>query len=234
MNALNHADAVPQSDWTEHTYPKPDPESYARWFVGKEFTSNWVEWKLGLWKTLAARVTARAPRILEVGSWEGRSAITWLNLLPESRITCIDHWHNMGHHEARFSKNVAEYGSRVRKIRAPSREGLERLLSERQGFDLIYIDGDHTRDATLRDSVLAWPMLRRNGVWLWDDYLWETHLPSKERPAEAIDWFIADHRNDLEIVHRGFQVAGVKKVRPPLIDNGPARKLASLFRRKRV
>jgi len=208
---------------TERGYPQPESSFYEPWFAGKEFTSNWVSWKLGMWQTLAARIKKKNPKILEVGSWEGRSAITWLNLIPGSHITCIDHWNRMPDHERRFTSNLAEYGARVRKIVAPSRDGLETLLAERRTYDLIYIDGDHTRDATLRDSTLAWPMLRRGGVFLWDDYLWETHLPLKERPAEAIDWFIADRKNEIEIVHSGFQVAGIKQVRPILVDARPMR-----------
>jgi predicted O-methyltransferase YrrM len=216
---------------TEHGYAQPDASLYEPWFAGKDFTTNWVIWKLGMWQTLAARIKKKHPKILEVGSWEGRSAITWLNLIPGSHITCIDHWNRIPNHERRFTSNLAEYGARVRKIAAPSRDGLETLLAERRSYDLIYIDGDHTRDATLRDSTLAWPMLRRGGVFLWDDYLWETHLPLNERPAEAIDWFIEDRKNEIEIVHRGFQVAGIKLVRPLLIDASPARALWAKLRK---
>lgn len=176
----------------------------------KDFTSDWVSGHLPIWTDLAARIQSPRPNVLEIGSWEGRSAIAWLNLLPGSRITCIDAWAQMTFHEARFDRNTAPYAARVRKIIGSSGDALGRLIAERRSFDLIYIDGEHTREGTVRDSVLAWPLLKRGGILLWDDYLWETHLPLKDRPQEAIDWFVANHQHDLAIIHHGYQVAGMR------------------------
>jgi predicted O-methyltransferase YrrM len=201
-------------EWTEYSYPLPAVEG---WFAGGDYTSDWVSWKLGLWTVLAAGVNSNAPAVLEVGSWEGRSAVAWLNLLPECRITCIDRW-RIPAYEARFDRNTAPFGTRVRKIAAESSIALAALNAEGRSFDLIYIDGEHSRESTLSDSVLAWPLLSDRGIMLWDDYLWETHLPLENRPQQAIDWFIRAHQRDLTIIHRGYQVAGMRRQEAGVMD----------------
>jgi hypothetical protein len=54
-----------------------------------EFTSDWVHWKPGFWQNVAEKIHRRAASILEIGSWEGRFAIAWLNLVPNGKITCV-------------------------------------------------------------------------------------------------------------------------------------------------
>lgn len=182
----------------------------AAWFANKDFTTDWVSWNLNTWELLVAKIRSERPDVLEVGSWEGRSAVAWLNLLPACRLTCIDAWHHASEAEARFDRNTAPYGERVRKLSKKSSVALPELITERLSFDLVYIDGEHTREGTLRDSVLAWPLLRPGGILLWDDYLWEPKYPPENRPQEAIDWFICAHQGDLAIIHRGYQIAGVR------------------------
>jgi predicted O-methyltransferase YrrM len=180
------------------------------WFAGKDFTTDWVSLHLETWERLAAEIRPEQPHVLEIGSWEGRSAVAWLNLLPRCHITCIDRWYREPEREARFDRNTAPFGTRVRKIAAQSSIALAALIAERRSFDLIYVDGEHSREGTLRDSVLAWPLLKHGGILLWDDYLWELDLALNDRPQQAIDWFICAHQRDLAIIHRGYQIAGIR------------------------
>ena len=78
-------------------------------------------------------------------------------------------------------------------------------------FDIIYVDGDHTRAGTLMDSLMCWPILREGGVLIWDDYLWGQELPAADRPQEAVDWFLVQHAKNIEVLHRGYQIA-VRKI----------------------
>jgi predicted O-methyltransferase YrrM len=92
-------------------------------------------------------------------------------------------------------------------------DGLATLLARREKYDLVYVDGFHTRDATLVDTALAWPMLREACVIVWDDYLWETEKDSKDRPQEAVDWFMQNFRDQLDVFHKGYQVTA-KRLSP--------------------
>ena len=72
---------------------------------------------------------------MEIGSWEGRSALFWLHFFPRCRLTCIDTfgggvehrdddtWSGeLPHVEARFRTNTAEFADRVRLLPTTSAE----------------------------------------------------------------------------------------------------------------
>src|SRR5262245_5213669 len=62
----------------------------ADWYAGKSFTADWTMWKIPIWMKLLAPYQSRRTRVLEIGSWEGRSALFFLNYLRRARLTCID------------------------------------------------------------------------------------------------------------------------------------------------
>jgi predicted O-methyltransferase YrrM len=189
------------------TYPAIPEEDSKRWFDGKQFTTDWTSGRADMWATILKDQRDRAFSILEIGSFEGRSTIIWVNLLPLSHITCVDTWDFVPGSEGRFDKNLAEYTSRLRRMKGDSRKVLEQLNAEGASFDLVYIDGNHDRDPVLRDSVLAWQMLRIGGFAVWDDYLFGLDYPPHKRPKEAIDFFLKDYADEIEVLHRGYQVA---------------------------
>ena len=63
---------------------------YRPWFWRGEFTSDWVWKNYSVWRRVLAPLHDKPAQILEIGSWEGRSAMFFLKYLPQSRIVCID------------------------------------------------------------------------------------------------------------------------------------------------
>lgn len=188
------------------------------WFSDKDFSVDWVSAHLAIWGALFEPDRKAVTRILEVGSWEGRSAVFFLNFFPSSQITCIDTFAGTPAEldqkvliegarvcEARFDANTAAFGLRVRKIKGRSARELDRLIEENESFDLIYVDGDHARDAVLVDSLLAWQLLKPGGILIWDDYKWGPKKPEYMRPGPAIDQFVALYRGAISIIHSGYQ-----------------------------
>jgi predicted O-methyltransferase YrrM len=187
------------------------------WFRNKSFTADWSSSHFAIWASHLDKLRDRDVSVLEIGSWEGRSAIFFLEFLPRCRITCIDTFTGGPEYaqlsdavvssiEARFDSNLAPYGARVRKIKSRSLPALDQLAQENKTFDLIYIDGSHARDDVLVDSVLAWRLLAPNGLCIWDDYIWGATLPSAQRPQHAIDTFLELHSNELEVRHSAAQI----------------------------
>jgi predicted O-methyltransferase YrrM len=193
------------------------------WFRNKTFTNDWSSVYFANWTTHLSRFRDRTPAVLEIGSWEGRSAIFFLEFLPLCRITCIDTFAGGAEHadfddallssiEARFDSNLASYDQRVRKIKSRSLPALDRLAQDNEVFDLIYIDGSHTRDDVLLDSVLAWRLLAPDGICIWDDYRWGlSDRPLAERPQPAIDAFLDLYCNELQILDVQDQVIAQKR-----------------------
>lgn len=68
----------------------PDNETIARWYDGKDFSCDWTTGNIPVWANILHEHRHRAVRVLEIGSWEGRSALFFLNYLPKAYIVCID------------------------------------------------------------------------------------------------------------------------------------------------
>jgi predicted O-methyltransferase YrrM len=118
--------------------------------------------------------------------------------------------------EGRFDKNLAPYLDRLRKIKSRSGPALDTLYTrEAASFDLIYVDGSHDRDDTMLDTVLSWRILKDGGIIIWDDYnifeAMKDHFAHEDQnPKPAIDTFLAWHKDEIEILHFGYQVIGRK------------------------
>lgn len=187
----------------------------AAWFSGKEFSEkDYVSNKAALWSEVLEPLRGTTISVLEIGSLEGRSALFFLNYLPNSRVTCIDLFR--AEKEARFDRNIAEFASRIRKLKGYSFPALTSLRQEGCWFDLIYIDACHQREAVLLDSVLSWPMLRSGGILIWDDYgKYKSRSPRWNRPSGAVDGFLLAHRGEFEQLACGKQMIVRKTVAAP-------------------
>lgn len=157
--------------------------------------------------------------MLEVGSWEGASTLWFIrNVLNgnDSRITCVDTWHGGGGMPNieddsvydTFKKNLGLFDYRVDIIRMRSEDALPRLLPV--SFDVIYIDGSHYASDVLSDSVLAWRLLKKEGLMIWDDYLYEVD-DLLLMPRMAINSFLCCYERQHKMMGLGYQVC-VKKV----------------------
>jgi predicted O-methyltransferase YrrM len=182
------------------------------------FSSDWVSKCESDWRDLLTPLMGvRNVQALEVGSFEGRSAI-WLleNVLtdPTSRLVCVDLFD--GSYAQVFDENIAASGaaSRVERLAGPSGLVLRRLPPE-PAFDFIYIDGSHQPLAVLEDAVLSWRLLRPGGLMAFDDYEMAARrladFSGIARPDIGIDAFLSAAADQLEVVLKGFQVIVRKK-----------------------
>lgn len=147
-------------------------------------------------------------RLLEVGSFEGGSAIWFLeNILthPTATITCIDPFLRAGS-EARFDHNVrvAASGSKLIKVKGRSESLMPAM--EQEGYDAIYVDGNHDALNVLMDAVAGWRLLKDGGIMIFDDYQWRPDRPPTARPQMAIDLFLGVMSPGLTLLHKDYQV----------------------------
>ena len=135
----------------QHTPVSPDSQEFASWFRGKRFTcEDYVGRRAASWLRILEPLRDRSVNILEIGSLDGRSALFFLNYLPNSRLTCIDRFN--GGREARFDHNLSEFAPRVRKLKGNSFASLNALRQEDCQFDVIFIAACHQREAMLLDK----------------------------------------------------------------------------------
>jgi hypothetical protein len=110
------------------------------------FTKNWTDRKKDDWIKHLGHLKGKPDlKILEVGTYEGRSAIWFLeNLLthPTSDITCVDVFVKEGVEE-RFDHNIALSGHAERVIKLKGYSQLVLRSLEPNSFDVVYIDACH-------------------------------------------------------------------------------------------
>lgn len=154
------------------------------------FSSDWFSHNIpGLTSVLNYLKPAR---ILEIGSFEGRSTVFFLEealkYQPNVEIFCIDSWEggaehqgiwNMGEVERHFLHNTqlaqAKFPQgKIHHARGYSHPKMIELLANGfEGyFDYIYIDGSHEAPDVLLDALLAHRLVRKEGIISFDDYLW--------------------------------------------------------------
>jgi predicted O-methyltransferase YrrM len=200
------------------------PTEWQNWFIGKEFSTDWTSKNYPSWCGALKDLRNVPVEVLEIGSWEGRSAIFFLEYLASSNITCIDTFsggienvadaiqsQELPFVEQRFDRNLATYGDRVRKIKGRSDVALGSILPTGKKYDLIYVDGSHERDTAMVDTLLAWQLTKAGGYLIWDDYGGGGNAPDAERVQSAIDVFLTWHSSDLILIHKGYQVIIRKK-----------------------
>ena len=155
---------------------------------------------------------------LEVGTWEGRSALWQLdNILThqDAKFTAIDNWEGEWAQKAEgrdfrlkranFLHNIQPYGNKIGVREGDAFRELPRLLLEGGRFDYIYLDADHSPQAVLANSLVCWELLKSGGVFIWDDYEWHFKGPDTE-PKLAIDWFLKRFEGQYRLVSKAYQV----------------------------
>lgn len=192
----------------------------SKWEEGKTFSTDWAGHHFFLWAELLQDRRQQPLRILEIGSWEGRSALYFLNYLPKSRIVCVDPFSgSVEHHqdpyfaelalksENQFDTNLQAFGDRVEKIKGTSTDVLPELGIAGRRFDVAYVDGSHMAADVYRDAVLTWSMIEPGGIVIFDDYGWELMDQEHERPKLGVDAFLKAIDGAYRELHRGWQIA---------------------------
>lgn len=193
-----------------------DSRAYQREY---DFTANWFTWNIPVWEKVLAPYKGKPDvHYLEIGLYEGRSAIWVLeNILthPTARLTGVDVFD--GPYKEKFFANVERSGSKdkVKAIAGYSQVALRGLPLN--SFDIIYVDGSHSKDDVLEDAVLSWRLLKEGGVIIFDDYRWAgffaigTADKPTDFPKAAIDRFVECFDNKLDVIHNSHQLIVRKK-----------------------
>ncbi len=159
----------------------------------------------GNFETHLAHLVGKPCTLLEIGSFEGRSAC-WLveNIAThrKSRLVCIDPWI-----QPVFRQNIlASKGGKKVDLRV-ARSGDVLPTFEKGFFDFIYVDGSHATKDVVEDAIGSFRVVKKGGIIGFDDYKWDNpeNCPGGV-PGPAIDEFLAVYRYKIMILEKGYQV----------------------------
>ena len=142
--------------------------------------------------------------ILEIGSYEGRSALFFLKNFTNATITCVDTWSGSNEHknfnfkliEKNFNHNTSSYQLNNLLIKKKMKSDLF-FQNNNKFFDLIYVDGDHSFDQVNIDINNSWNILNNGGYLILDDYMWWFYKDLKKNPSTPINNFIKDNMDKI-------------------------------------
>lgn len=123
-----------------------------------------------------AERASRYERIIEVGSYHGRSTMAMLEA-SNAHIWCADAWGCEGSivedtdYEI-FLQNMEGYMSRLTVVRLESHEAAEILYLEHgpASFDMVFIDGAHDYETVHGDITGFRPLIKKGGLLCGHDY----------------------------------------------------------------
>lgn len=136
----------------------------------------------------------------EVGVDQGNFSIAFLSQWRGEKMYLIDPYNNDSHfaYDRQWDyqcviQNLGRHCSRVRFIRDKSVNAVNKMPPKHRGhLGFVYIDGDHSYGAVVKDIETWWPEVKAGGILAGHDFNWEG-------VREAVTEF-AD-REGLEVFH---------------------------------
>lgn len=160
---------------------------------------------------------------LEIGTWEGRTS---QYLVREYLQGEKSHLHTIDNApKDLFFEVLNLYKDKITHHNQNSALALAQLISQQITFDFIYVDGSHVAPHVLSDGLMAFHLLKDEGIMLFDDYLWELpeyintvydlskvpgELHQLFKPRQAIDAFLEIFKGQYELLFSDYQLA-IKK-----------------------
>lgn len=158
-------------------------------------------------------------RFLQLGVFTGDASV-WLceNVLTGkgSLLIDVDTWEGSDEEAHKSMDFVSVYDTyrrktdhfhQISKVTDTTQNFLVTPLSilQRNYFDFIYVDADHTTVGVLLDAELSWPLLKSGGIMAFDDYTWGDHYPMHQRPKPGIDLFLLRHSGEYDVLAVNLQ-----------------------------
>lgn len=164
------------------------------------FTVDWFTPTLPRLEAVLAR--RKINQWLEIGCFEGRSTVWFLQKWPEAQGVTIDPFTGSSDIppelcegvEARCRENLQPYEDRIALFTGTSQQILPNLTL--RAFDFVYIDGSHETPDVYLDGMLALPLVKPRGLLVFDDYGWSNNQLGAsvkvgvDRFVDACEWRI--------------------------------------------
>lgn len=187
-----------------------------------EFTNDWFHdngTDKVFEKFVVPQLAHRPVRWLEIGSFEGRSAVWSLeNFLQHAcgSLICVDPWEGWSLEAYdRFLRNLEEAGGTAKT--SVHRDYAMDALTEFRAYscdrqnnwlDGAFIDGNHEAKDALQEGLLCWDLLKPGGILVFDDYIWEWEAEHGNQVpvAVGIDAFLAVVAPWSKVLHKDRHV----------------------------
>lgn len=194
---------------------KKDKKDFISFTKKLKFTNDWFTNNIPVWiSAFKKNVKNQKIKILEIGSYEGMSAIFFLKYFDSSKIDCVETFEGSKEHSSvnfnkiknNFQDNMSDFGNRYNLHEMTSDIFFFKTKDTNETYDIIYIDGSHESEQVLKDAENSFKKLNKNGLIIFDDFLRKYYTDKKLNPFSAILKFIQMHKKEIKVIYVGYQL----------------------------
>jgi|TARA_B110001450_G_scaffold221587_1_gene217706 predicted O-methyltransferase YrrM len=195
-------------------------KNFDNYISSKNFSQKWFLNNFDIFHHYLPKDLTTSFSYLEIGSFEGLSALNILYNYKNSKVTTIDLWStsninsealevNFNEVEKKFDENLEGY--KFNKIKNDSVIALRELLRNKIFFDFIYIDGSHNGEDILCDAIESYKLLNIGGTIIFDDIL-NSNSNISIQSYSGFEKFCDIYKKDLKILYLK-NIAVIKKIK---------------------
>ena len=199
--------------------------NYRNFYNKKKFTCDFFSQNTFDWINVLKSFKKKNFKYLEIGSFEGNSALFILNYFQTNSVHCVDPWTQFykikgsieGYEdvslegvEKNFDENLKIYNGRFKKYKMTSEIFFRNNIID---FDIIYIDGSHLYEDVLRDCRSSWAILKKKGILILDDFFWKNYNKIEDNPARAINLFLSEIKDCYKVLRLSKFQLFIKKIK---------------------
>lgn len=178
---------------------------------------NWFEGSKPNFENVLSWYKDKECSFLQLGVYTGDASV-WLceNILTneKSTLTDVDIWDNdfteVGYDNFDWESVESIYDQKVNnyknKIIKKKQDTYSFFNENRNTYDFIYIDAEHTAEATLINAIKSYDLCKNGGIIGFDDYEWDKDVNPYLRPKKGIDAFLKYFEGNIEIMIKNYQL----------------------------
>lgn len=197
------------SYYFNYIYIKKERENFLKYIKKKDFffTQDWFSKHVFYWNYIFDHNLKNKPKkILEIGCFEGMSAVFFLKKFKKSKLHIVDTFQGSKEQvgikdfsslKKIFLNNTKKNKKRIKIFTMTSKKFL--LQDNNCKYDLIYIDGSHFYKDVYFDGKYCLKLLNKGGLLVFDDYFWKFY-DGKKNPINAINKFYNNHKDNIKLI----------------------------------
>jgi hypothetical protein len=196
---------------------QPEFENQKNFFKNYKFDyDDWFSSNFKVWKYYLTPL--KEIKYLEIGSFEGRSAVFIGELDNVKEITCVDTFEGSDeHNDINFDLVFKNCSQNLKKLKIQNNliknTSHNFFKNNNKRFNVIYIDGSHFYDDVKKDFINSLNCLEENGILICDDFYWFFYEQIEQNPILAILQCYSDNEKDLEVLFINYQIIFKKRTK---------------------
>jgi len=150
---------------------------------------------------------------LEIGSFEGRSTVFIAEQKNIESVMAVDTFEGSDEYDNNVSFETV-YNNFKYNLSLMNKKNINFLkdtsdkffINNKSRFNLIYIDGSHHYENVKKDFINSYNCVKKNGIMIFDDFLWFYYDDYKKNPICAIIECYEIYKNNLELIFLNHQI----------------------------